>query len=77
MTMGGQLYFTIYIEFDKSRWFEKDVVIAYLEKADIRIIDRRRLLEILKSFYRHFLGNKQQNKVLDYISVPTLLNLNR
>jgi len=52
-------------EFDKSRWSEKDFAIAYLEKADIQVIDRRRLLEILKSFYRHFLGDKQQNRVLD------------
>ena len=52
-------------EFDKSRWAEKDFAHEYLETADIRILERRRMLEVLKSFYRYFLGDKQQNAVLD------------
>ncbi len=52
-------------EFDKTRWSEKDFVYEYLEKADIQVVERRRLLEILKSFYKHLLGNKKQNRVLD------------
>ncbi|WP_456474144.1 class I SAM-dependent methyltransferase [Candidatus Pyrohabitans sp.] len=52
-------------DFNKSRWSEKDFVDEYLETADIQIVERRRLLELLKSFYKHFLGNKKQNRVLD------------
>lgn len=37
----------------------------YLETADIIIVERRRLLEILKSFYRHFLGDMPHKKILD------------
>jgi len=51
--------------FDKTRWSEKDYAYKYLEEADIYVIDRQRLLAILKSFYNHFLGDKKQNKVLD------------
>ncbi|MFA4911072.1 MAG: class I SAM-dependent methyltransferase [Desulfobacteria bacterium] len=52
-------------EFDKTRWSAKDFAYEYLETADIRILERRRLLEVLKSFYRYFLGDKQQSTVLD------------
>ncbi|MEW6615719.1 MAG: class I SAM-dependent methyltransferase [Thermodesulfobacteriota bacterium] len=52
-------------EFDKTRWAEKAFAHEYLETADIRILERRRLLEVLKSFYRYFLGNDQQSRVLD------------
>jgi len=33
--------------------------------ADIYIVERRRLLEILKSFYKHFIAHKSGNKILD------------
>ncbi|GBE56796.1 hypothetical protein BMS3Bbin16_01007 [archaeon BMS3Bbin16] len=52
-------------EFDKTQWSEKDFAYGYLEAADIYIVERRRFLEILKSFYTHFLGVKKQNRVLD------------
>ena len=52
-------------EFDKTRWSAKDFAYEYLETADIRILERRTLLEVLKSFYRHFLGSRQQNTVMD------------
>ena len=52
-------------EFNKTRWSAKAFAHEYLETADIRILERRRLLEVLKSFYRYFLGDKQQNTVLD------------
>ena len=52
-------------EFDKSHWAEKDFANQYLEDSDIYIVERRKLLEILKSFYRYFLANKRNNKVLD------------
>lgn len=52
-------------KFDKTQWSEKDFVYKYLEAVDIRVIERKRLLKILKSFYRHFLGNKKQNMIMD------------
>ena len=52
-------------DFDKSHWAQKDFSNQYLEDSDIYIVERRRLFEILKSFYRYFLGNKKNNKVLD------------
>ncbi len=52
-------------EFDKSHWAEKDFSNQYLEAADIYIVERKKLLEILKSFYRYFLANKKDNKILD------------
>src|SRR5208283_6163540 len=52
-------------EFNKSHWAEKDFANQYLEDSDIYIVERRRLFEILKSFYRHFFANRKNNKVLD------------
>ncbi|RJP58201.1 MAG: class I SAM-dependent methyltransferase, partial [Deltaproteobacteria bacterium] len=52
-------------KFNKTRWAAKDFAYEYLETADIRISERRTLLEVLKSFYRYFLGSRQQNRVLD------------
>jgi len=51
--------------FDRTRWSKKEYAYKYLEAADIQIVERRRLLEILKSFYKHFLGENKQNRVLD------------
>ena len=55
----------IMTEFDRTRWAEKGFGEQYLETADIRVVERKRLLAILKSFYRHFLVDKQQCRVLD------------
>ena len=52
-------------QFDGTRWSEKDFAYRYLEEADFRILDRRRLLDILKSFYKHFLGVAEGKRVLD------------
>ena len=52
-------------EFDKTRWSEKNFAHEFLETADIRILERQRMLQILKSFYRHFFGDKKETKVLD------------
>jgi tRNA (cmo5U34)-methyltransferase len=52
-------------ESEMKWWSEKDYAFRYLEEADLRIMDRRRQLEILKSFYRLFLGDKKGNNVLD------------
>jgi tRNA (cmo5U34)-methyltransferase len=51
--------------FDKTRWAEEDFARKYLDGADINVVDRRRLLVILQSFYNHFHGDSKQNRVLD------------
>ena len=52
-------------ESEMRRWGEKDFAYRYLEDADIRILDRRRMLDLLGSFYSHFLGDRKGSKVLD------------
>jgi len=38
---------------------------GYRDSADVFIVERKRLLEIVKSFYKHFIGNKPSSKILD------------
>ena len=52
-------------EFDGSRWAEPEFAHGYREGADVFIIERQRLLDIMKSFYKHFMGNKRNNNILD------------
>lgn len=52
-------------EFDKSRWAEPEFSREYRDNADVYIVERRTLFEIMKSFYRHFLCNGKQRHVLD------------
>ena len=52
-------------EFHLRQWAKKDFAYRYLEEADMRIMDRRKLLELLKSFYVHFMGGRKGNRVLD------------
>jgi tRNA (cmo5U34)-methyltransferase len=52
-------------EFNKSQWAKPKFTQEYRDSADMYIVERRRLLEILKSFYGHFIGNKPNNNVLD------------
>ncbi len=52
-------------EFNRSRWAKADFSQEYREKADIYIVERRRMFGIMKSFYRHFSGSKHNNKILD------------
>jgi tRNA (cmo5U34)-methyltransferase len=54
-------------EFEKSEWAEKEHANEFVENADIYILERQRLFQILKSFYRHFLGRNitGRAKVLD------------
>jgi len=53
------------MRFEKSHWAEKDYAAHYLDEADTRVIERRRMLDILKLHYRHFLSGKKKNRVLD------------
>jgi tRNA (cmo5U34)-methyltransferase len=52
-------------EFNKSQWAQPEFAQEYRDSGDVYIVERRRLLEILKSFYGHFIGDKPNNNVLD------------
>lgn len=52
-------------EFNKSKWAKAEFSQEYIENSDIYIVERRRLLEILRSFYNHFINNKPKINILD------------
>jgi tRNA (cmo5U34)-methyltransferase len=55
-------------KFEESEWAEKKHAQEFIDKADIFILERKRIFEILKSFYRYFLENNiidRTVKVLD------------
>lgn len=55
-------------KFEKSEWAEKKHATEFVENADIYILERKRLFEVLRSFYRYFFLNRdlgRRIKVLD------------
>ena len=52
-------------EFNKTAWAKSEFSREYRDNADIYVIERRRLFAILKSFYRYFLIDGKQAKMLD------------
>ena len=52
-------------EFNKTAWAKSGFSREYRDNADIYIMERKRLLAILKSFYRHFLKDGKRIKMLD------------
>jgi tRNA (cmo5U34)-methyltransferase len=52
-------------EFQKSQWANPDFAEKYRDTADIIIVERKRLLSILQSFYMHFIFAKPERAVLD------------
>ncbi len=52
-------------EFNESRWANAEFAREYRDNADIYIVERERLFEIMKSYYRHFLADGNEKKVLD------------
>ncbi len=52
-------------DFKDTEWSGEEVVKWYLKEADMRVVDRRRQIEILKSFYKHFIGVGKASRVLD------------
>ena len=61
----NKIWREILTEFKKTPWSAKETTDWFLKEAEMRVVDRRRLIEILKSFYKHFIGAKDQNCVLD------------
>jgi tRNA (cmo5U34)-methyltransferase len=52
-------------DFNESQWAKAEFAREYRDSADVYVVERRRLIDILKSFYGHFVGNKPDSKVLD------------
>jgi len=52
-------------EFDKSNWANPEFSRGYRDNADVFIVERRRMLSILQSFYAHFLKDGARKMVLD------------
>lgn len=52
-------------EFNKSNWANPEFTRGYRDNADVFIVERKRMLSILQSFYSHFVKNGTQNNVLD------------
>ena len=48
-------------DFDKTNWAKVDFSRNYLEKADIYIVERRRMFSILRSFMSHFLSSTDKH----------------
>ncbi|GBD95666.1 MAG TPA: class I SAM-dependent methyltransferase [Nitrospirae bacterium] len=63
-------------EFNKSRWANAEFSQEYRDNADIFIVERRRLLEVMKSFYRYFILSNENNNILDLGCGDGIITLN-
>ena len=52
-------------EFDRSNWAKPEFSQGYRDNADVFIVERRRMLAILQSFYIRFIRDGSSKKVLD------------
>ncbi len=52
-------------EFDKSNWAKAEFSRGYRDNADLFIVERRRMLSILQSFYACFVQDGSRKTVLD------------
>ncbi|MFA6056494.1 MAG: class I SAM-dependent methyltransferase, partial [Thermodesulfovibrionales bacterium] len=52
-------------DFTDSKWTNAEFSRNYLDKADIYIVERKRMFSILRSFMSHFLSAPGQKKLLD------------
>jgi len=51
--------------FDKSNWANPEFSRGYVDNADIFIVERRRMLAVLRSFYLRFVMNGSRKTMLD------------
>lgn len=52
-------------EFNKTNWARPEFSQQYRDNADIYIVERRRMLEIMRSFYSFFIACDKRKNVLD------------
>ena len=52
-------------DFSKTRWSDPEFAQGYRDRAEIYIVERQRLFEIMRSYFRYFMGGKRNIRVLD------------
>lgn len=52
-------------EFNKTNWSRPEFSQQYRDNADIYIVERRRMIDIMRSFYRYFILDNEQKNILD------------
>ena len=52
-------------DFDQSRWADDNFSRNYRDDADIYLPERQRFIDLVLSFYDHFLASNQAARVLD------------
>lgn len=52
-------------DFNRTSWAKEEFSRNYLDKADIYIVERRRMFAILRSFSNHFLQKSGKKRLLD------------
>ncbi len=52
-------------EFSESAWAREDFSRNYLERADVYIVERRKMFALVASFYRQFLYDRKGVRLLD------------
>jgi tRNA (cmo5U34)-methyltransferase len=52
-------------EFNKSQWAKDEFTREYRDNADIYVMERARMLNILRSFYSHFMKKDRKKSILD------------
>jgi len=51
--------------FEESSWADTAFSDRFLESADLKVVERRRMLTLARSFYTHFFGTSGNTRVLD------------
>ena len=57
------------MEFEESEWRKKKFAQDFVENADYYILERKKLFEIMKSLYKHFLANKIEDKPIKFLEL--------
>ena len=52
-------------KFNETRWSEGEYSGRYIDAADIIVIERRKMIEIVNSFYRHNILGRRERTLLD------------
>jgi ubiquinone/menaquinone biosynthesis C-methylase UbiE len=53
------------VGFEESSWADTEFSDRFLETADLKVVERRRMLALARSFYIHFFGTSGGTRVLD------------
>jgi tRNA (cmo5U34)-methyltransferase len=59
------VYLSIMSDFNKSAWADNKFTENYLDKADIYIVERRKMFWYVSSLFRHFFAGRKNIKLLD------------